>query len=201
MPDIGEPKWVYLSSLGEQSLAFHEEMANYFDAHPSINLVFQPGTFQIKLGAEKLSRIYKRTKIFFCNVEEAQKILGETSREVRVLAEKIHELGPEIVCITDGPDGAYAYSANPNGGELWFIPQYPDPAPPVDRTGAGDAFSSTFAIAIALGKSIPEALSWGPINSMSVVQYFGAQEGLLSRGKLEEYLANAPADYKPRLVS
>jgi sugar/nucleoside kinase (ribokinase family) len=78
---------------------------------------------------------------------------------------------------------------------------YPDPKPPVDRTGAGDSFSSTFTTALALGKDIPTALSWGPINSMSVVQYIGAQEGLLTREKLEQYLKNAPADYIPKKIS
>ena len=77
---------------------------------------------------------------------------------------------------------------------------YPDIAPPVDRTGAGDAFSSTFTAAITLGKTIPEALRWGPINSMSVVQYIGAREGLLSQEKLLEYLQKAPADYKVKEI-
>lgn len=73
---------------------------------------------------------------------------------------------------------------------------YPDPADPVDRTGAGDAFASTFTAAIALGFTPAEALAWGPINSMSVVQYIGAQKGLLSRAQLEEFLKNRPAEYK-----
>jgi sugar/nucleoside kinase (ribokinase family) len=71
----------------------------------------------------------------------------------------------------------------------------PDPADPVDRTGAGDAFASTFTSAIALGLTPAEALSWGPINSMSVVQHIGAQKGLLSRTELESYLANRPPEY------
>jgi sugar/nucleoside kinase (ribokinase family) len=40
-----------------------------------------------------------------------------------------------------------------------------------------------------------EALKRAPINSMSVVQKVGAQEGLLSRDTLEEFLTNAPAEY------
>jgi ribokinase len=78
---------------------------------------------------------------------------------------------------------------------------YPDPAEPVDRTGAGDSFASTFTAAIILGFSPDVALSWGPINSMSVVQYVGAQAGLLSREKLEEYLANRPAEYVATKIS
>ena len=80
------------------------------------------------------------------------------------------------------------------------MPPYPDPKPPFERTGAGDAFSSTFVVALALGLDIPSALRWAPINSMSVVQYVGAREGLLTREKLEEYLAKAPKDYEPKKI-
>jgi len=76
------------------------------------------------------------------------------------------------------------------------MPMYPDPAPPVDRTGAGDSFSSTLTSFLAKGLPVQEALRRAPINSMSVVQYIGAQEGLLSKKKLEQFLENAPADYK-----
>ena len=102
-----------------------------------------------------------------------------------------------MAVITDGPKGAYA----DDGNEVWFITMYPDSKAPVDRTGAGDAFASTFTSAIALGKSIPEALSWGPINSMSVVQYIGAQEGLMPREQLEKHLADAPENYKPQKIA
>ena len=77
----------------------------------------------------------------------------------------------------------------------------PDPKPPLERTGAGDAFSSTVTSALALGKSLPEALSWGPINSMSVVQYVGAQKGLLTREALEKYLREAPESYWPQKIT
>jgi len=35
---------------------------------------------------------------------------------------------------------------------------------------------------------------------MSVVQYVGAQEGLLTQTKLEEFLNNAPEHYKPEKI-
>ena len=193
------PEWVYFSSVGEDSMDYHEDIAKWV-ADNDIKMAFQPGTFQISLGYEKLKFIYESCELFFCNKEEAQRILSSESHEIRELAEGIHALGPNIVCITDGPNGAYALDKRDSKDELWFMPMYPDPKPPVDRTGAGDAFSSTFTSALALGKDVGEALSWGPINSMSVVQYVGAQEGLLSREKLEEYLANAPADYKAKQV-
>ena len=108
----------------------------------------------------------------------------------------IHGLGPKIVVITDGPQGAYAS----DGRHAWFMPAYPDPKPPFERTGAGDAFSATFVAILALGKSVPDALMRAPINSMSVVQHIGARAGLLTMFELEEYLRRAPNDYEPRPI-
>jgi ribokinase len=187
-----EVSWMYLSSLASNSLPYHMEIAEYLKKHPETKLAFQPGTFQISLGTEKLRDIYAHTHVFFCNLEEAQKILNVETKDIKELAKGLHNLGPKIVAISDGPNGAYAS----DGTNIWYTPIYPDTAPAVDRTGAGDAFASTFTAALGLGKSIPEALAWGPINSMSVVQYVGAQKGLLSREKLEELLKNAPESYK-----
>lgn len=103
-------------------------------------------------------------------------------------------LGPKIVVITDGPKGAYAY----DGQNMYQQAPYPDPKPPFERTGAGDAFASTTTAAIGLGKDLPTALQWGAINSMSVVQQVGAQKGLLTREKIEEYLKSAPAEFQTK---
>jgi len=35
--------------------------------HPEMKVVFQPGTFQMKLGTEVLKDIYANTYAFFCN--------------------------------------------------------------------------------------------------------------------------------------
>ncbi len=192
------PQWVYFSSVGENGLPYHHDIAQWVRDN-NIKLVFQPGTFQIRTGNEALKDVYHNTELFFCNVEEARDILEPVlgvesveEMEVKDLMKEIHARGPKIVSITDGPSGAYAY----DGTDAWFMPIYPDPKPPLERTGAGDSFASTFTTAIILGKSVPEALAWGPINSMSVVQHIGAQAGLLSREKLEEYLKNAPESYK-----
>lgn len=197
LPSLPEVSWMYLSSLADHSLPYHLEIIEYLKNHPNIKFAFQPGTFQIKLGTEQLKDIYERTEIFFCNVEEAEKILNIQTKDITTLISNMHKLGPKIVVISDGPKGAHAS----DGINIWSIPMFPDKTPPVDRTGAGDAFSSTFTVALALGKSIPEALTWAGVNSMSVVQEIGAQKGLLSREKLEEYLKNAPAEYQAKKLN
>jgi len=193
--DIPEPKWIYLSSLASNSTAYHLEIAEYLKQHPSVKLAFQPGTFQMKLGTETLKDIYAHTEVFFCNYEEAQRILKTEEKDKMTLMKNLHALGPKIVVMTDGIKGAYAY----DGTDAWFMPVYPQE--PFERTGAGDAFASTFTTALLLGKTIPEALMWAPINSMSVVLQVGAQKGLLTQAQIEEFLAKAPEDYKPKKIN
>lgn len=190
------PDWIYLSALDETAWQLHLDTLSYLEEHPETKLVFQPGTFHFEWGTEKLKDIYARTHIVILNREEAADVTGKSVQSVPELARGLHELGPKVVVITDGADGAYAS----DGVKLEKMPNYPDPADPYDRTGAGDAFASAFVAALAHGESLETALRWAPINSMSVVQHVGAQEGLLNREQIEKYLAEAPADYEPTLV-
>jgi sugar/nucleoside kinase (ribokinase family) len=191
LPDIGAPKWVYFSSVNETAFPFHNVVADYLDAHPDIQFAFQPGKFEIKLGKEKLSRLYKRTNIFFCNVEEAKTILGDGKTEIKDLLLGIHLLGPQAVVITDGPKGAYG--ADKTG--LYFAPPFNPEEMAFERTGAGDAFASATTSALALGKTLSEALAWGAVNGMSVCRYVGAQKGLLTQEQIQAELSKKP-DYK-----
>lgn len=198
LPDFATPpRYIYFSSIGDHGIEHHFEIARYVKANPETKLVFQPGTFQIKLGPEKLKELYEVTEIFFCNKEEAQEILNSTEGDVPTLIRDFKKLGPKMPVITDGPNGAYVVDEH---DQAWHMPMYPDPADPVDRTGAGDSFSSTFTAAIAMGLTPAEALTWGPINSMSVVQHIGAQAGLLTKEALLAYLANAPEEYKAQQI-
>lgn len=186
------PKWIYLSSLSANSLPYHHALVELLSLYPQIQLAFQPGTFQMSLGVEALRPLYERSSFFVCNIEEAMRILKlDSEPPIKELLTAVHALGPKIVVITDGAQGAYAY----DGNRYMRVPMYPDPKAPVERTGAGDSFASTVVAALALGKPLEEALLWGPINSMSVVQEIGAQKGLLTRKQLEEYLAEAPESY------
>lgn len=188
--DMPAPKWIYLTSMGSTSEPFHHEIIKYLEKNPEVKFAFQPGTFQMKLGKEKLADVYKRADIFFCNVEEAQRILGTEEKDFKKLMDMLSSLGPKNIAMTNGIEGAYAF----DGGKYFFMPVYPHE--PYERTGAGDAFASTITAMMAKGKTLKEALLYAPINSMSVVQHVGAQKGLLSLEKIEEFLNKAPENYK-----
>ena len=188
------PDWVYLGVLGEKTWPLHEALLKYLDSNPSIKLIFQPGMYHLMWEAEKVAPFYKRAELVIMNREEAAQVTGKDRESIPGLMQALHDLGVQVAVVTDGADGAYAS----DGSKILFMRNYPDPQPPYDRTGAGDAFASTIAAALALGEPLETALLWAPINSMSVVQKLGAQAGLLHRDEIERYLAEAPEDYVPK---
>lgn len=188
------PRWVYFSSISQHALLYHDQVADWLDERPEVKLAFQPGTFQMEAGTERLKRIYARSEVLVMNREEAANVGGGKHEDIHDLFNHLHQLGPKIVVITDGPKGAYAS----DGTNRFEMPLYPDPAPPIDRTGAGDSFASTFVAALIKGNSLEGALQWAPINSMSVVQKVGAQAGLLNEKQLEHFLRVSPAWYRPK---
>lgn len=191
-----KPKWIYFSSISKNALEFHDEMIESLNRHPEIKLAFQPGTFQMEIGAERLKHVYARAELVAVNKEEAAYVTGGKIDDIHDLFDKLHALGPKIVVISDGPKGSYAS----DGENRFKMPLYPDPAPPLERTGAGDAFTSTFVAAIMKGNTIEGALQWAPITSMNVVQHVGAQAGLLTERELSDLLVKAPDWYKPERI-
>jgi ribokinase len=189
------PKWIYLSSLGANTEKFHAEITEYVRTHEDVQLAFQPGTFQLKAG-EMLTDLYKHTSVICMNKEEAEGLLGGEEYDIKKLLDGLEALGPKTIIITDGPLGAYMKYDN----TYFNMPLYPDIAPPLERTGAGDAFFSTFIAYLAKGYDAPYAIRRAPINAMNVVQHIGAQEGLLSEEVIEEYLKKAPGNYKLEIL-
>lgn len=195
LPDLGSPKWVYLSSLASHTEAFHGEITDYARAHPDVKFAFQPGTFQLKLGSA-IDELYKQTDVLCMNKEEAEALLDVYTDDMKVLLDGLEKKGPSIVIVTDGHKGSFMKYEN----SYFNMPIYPDIAPPLERTGAGDAFFSTFIAYLAKGYDAPYAIKRAPINSMSVVLHVGAQEGLLHEDAVEEYLKKAPADYTLKIL-
>jgi sugar/nucleoside kinase (ribokinase family) len=187
-PFSEQPKWLYFSSAGDE--AFQNSVGRYC-ADNRVKLAFQPNTDQIDFGYAALKDVYAATEIFICNKEEAQQILGSQESEIKKLLDGIRALGPKIAVITDGRNGASVQ----NDKGSWSVPMYPDPAPPVSRTGAGDVTASTTVAYIAKGMEPQDALLRGMINSAAGVQAIHAQLGTLTAEQIEEWYAKRPADF------
>jgi len=184
------PRWLYLSSVGCQT-SHYVTILKWLRAVPTVRFAFQPGTFEIAQGVRSLAGLYRRADVLVCNREEAVEIGGGDHADMANLLECLRRLGPETVVVTDGPAGAYAC----DGTHRYFVPSLPDRSPPIDRTGAGDAFTSTLVAALAKGRPLAEALTWAPVNARTVVREVGSQTGLLTEKALVDELAAAPPSY------
>lgn len=190
LPKFAEPpQWLYFSAAGDVEF---QNMIGRYCVENHVKLAFQPNTEQLKMVPETLKDVYQAAEIFFCNKEEAQDILrmpGEL--DVKKLMEGIRALGPKIVIVTDGPKGANVL----DDSGAFHIPMYPDPAPPVSRTGAGDTTASTTVAYIFKGLAPKDALMRGMINAAAGVQAIHCQLGILTAEQIEEWYAKRPADF------
>lgn len=176
--------WVYYTSLGEGHIAFERNLLAYLKRHSKAQLLFNPGTHQLRRGARGLASILKRTNILVVNTQEAELLLEETeTHPIPSLLARLQRKGPNMIVITDGDKGSWVRDQQ---GIHWFIPIFPGEAK--ERTGAGDAYATGFVNALIDGKDIPEAMRWGNANSWNVVRHIGPQAGLLTKETLGRVL-------------
>lgn len=179
-------KYVYITSLGTKWHHAYENMLKFAKEQNAV-ITFNPGNPQFKDGKEIVEKVMKETEILFLNKEEAELLLfnhyGEKDDDsegyIERLAKKLQKLGPKIVVITNGKEGSYCLDEN---GKFYDQPM--QPGEPVERTGAGDAYTAGFLAATMHGLSIPERMTWGSHNAASVVQQIGAEAGLLTEEEM-----------------
>lgn len=180
LPKFKPSKWIYLTSMGKNHMNLHRELLAYVKK-TGVKLGFNPGTHQLKQGLEKLRPLLQVTTVLFVNKEEAKRIVGEIA-DMKELLMAVRHVGPQVVVITDGDKGSYAY----DGLTFWKCGITSTPV--VERTGAGDSFATAFLAAMILEKDVPEAMRWGTMNSGSVITKVGPQAGLLTRAQMDAWL-------------
>jgi len=183
---LPKTKWLYLSEMG----GGYERVYRSIGARVRDNgmkLGINPGSIQIEEKKKFLYDVFKQTHVLFLNREEAQAVAKEKIMDVRHLATTLFKMGPSIVVITDGKNGAYSF----DGEELRFCPIFPGKAK--EATGAGDGFATGFMAALMEGNKPQEGLRWGSVNSMSVVAHVGPQKGLLSSSEIKKKLKARPS--------
>ena len=103
--------------------------------------------------------------------------------EAKAAAVALCELGVGTAILTLGERGALL--AQPGGTEL--LPAFE--VTPVDTTAAGDAFVGGFGVALAEGRSLPEAVRWGNAAGALATTKLGAQPSLPTRQMVKRLLA------------
>jgi sugar/nucleoside kinase (ribokinase family) len=183
-PELGPTKWVYYTSMGKEHYVLHEPLINYVKSN-SVNLSFNPGTYQLKEGLSVLEPIMQISSVFAVNKEEARELVGDI-RDMKILLSEVKKHCKGIVVITDGAEGSYAT----DGQKFYKLGIFS--CPRVEMTGAGDAYATGFVAALFYGKDMPSAMAWGSVNAASVIQKIGPQAGLLKKDELEKILSDHP---------
>lgn len=188
-------RWLYVSS-GKIPLPALENIFDYFYKQKTL-IVFSPSKCLIEAGVKKLNPLLMKSKAVILNREEAACLTGEDYGDDRKIFKKLDQLTPGIAVMTDGPrgvlvsDGFNIYQAG-----VFFAGNEKEEKV-IDRTGAGDAFSSGFIAGLIHKKekcekglcrinNIEYAIRLGSANAASVVEHIGAKNGILTKLDFEK---------------
>jgi ribokinase len=105
----------------------------------------------------------------------------------QAITDRLSRLEIKTLIITLGAKGALLVDA----GKRILIPPFKVTA--VDTTAAGDAFVGGFAVALAEGRSLEEAVRWGNASGALAATKMGAQPSLPGRHAVEDLVNTAGA--------
>lgn len=191
--DFEKSNWAYFAFSGRNFEPVLDQLVATVKKK-KVLLGYNPSTYELMGGIEKLLHILAASHVLFVNKEEAQSLVSPSqSDKPENLVRKLAEFGPKIVVLTDGPQGAYAF----DGEHVWFIESFPGKL--VERTGTGDSFAAAFIAGLFYESDPRQGLRWGAANAASVIQKVGAQAGLLTKKELEQILSDNP-DFQAREI-
>jgi sugar/nucleoside kinase (ribokinase family) len=185
------PAWIYLTSVGENALAYEHQILEWLGENPTVKLAFRPGTAQLEAGLDRLAPLCARADVLIIGDDDARRLVGGAGTPVEALLDALVARGPERVVVPRRDGGALAEDRVGR----YRVDGFPDPTPVYERTGADDAFAATVVAGLVAGRPLEVALRRAPVNAMSVTHEIGAQAGLLREDELEASLAEAPASF------
>jgi len=161
-------KWLYLSSLMGKSFETQKKVATILKKRGT-KIAFNPSSYLIK--TENLDRLLKICDIVVLNKEEARMLVGNREKD---LLKGMGKLTDAIAVITD-KDKLISCSQ----GHRRYVLMPNKNVKVVERTGAGDAFASGFVAGQIAGRTVPESLILGLMESEAVITNFGAKNNLI----------------------
>jgi sugar/nucleoside kinase (ribokinase family) len=198
---IKNAKLLYIAPLNGDSNKQLDDLVKYAKENNTI-VCFNAGTTGIKKGYNYLKKILELADVVVMNKEEASMATGirlrQDTKDIKYSQELIHPDLKEmfrklkvsdyqVIVITDGCHGAYAYS----GIKYFYCPCFNGPV--TSTLGAGDAFASTFCAGMSkFNLDIAKSLIAASINSAGVVSKFGATQGLLNFDEITQKMNENP---------
>ena len=171
--------WMFLDSLGGHYDLL--EKAVNWAVQNNIKLATNPGGKELNHGLDKLKPLFKHFSVVIMNKEEAAKLTGINYKKEEEIFKLMDDIIDGIFVMTKGPEGVTV-----SDGKNIYSAGIPN-SPVVERTGAGDAFSSGFVVEYIKSGDVTKAIQAGTANASSVVTKFGAKEGILKNGEKSQW--------------
>jgi len=172
---LKKAKWFYLAPLSGKASKLTKDIVD-FAYKNKIKIAFNPGNSQLSLSIATLKAILKKIDILFLNQEEASLLTKIPYKQKREIFKKLDKMCSGITII--GSSKGTLISDNKN------LYQTKTPIIKiVDKTGAGDAFTSGFVSGFIKKEDIEYAIQLGIANSTSCMQQRGAKQGLLKKNE------------------
>ncbi|MFA6602707.1 MAG: carbohydrate kinase family protein [Candidatus Shapirobacteria bacterium] len=170
--------WFYITSL-EGNFSLLEKVIG-FCRENKIKIALNPGHRELAMR-QNLLPLLPYVDFLLVNRTESETLTNLSFSNPKFFSSLL-SLKVPIIALTNGRLGAHILTSE----STLFSPI--KNIKPVDETGAGDAFGSTFVAALNFHLPLNEALSWAITNSASVVSYLGAKAGLLTLSELNQSL-------------
>jgi sugar/nucleoside kinase (ribokinase family) len=174
---LEETKWFYIASL-EGNVDLLTKVIEK-STEKGIKIALNPGSRELK-EKEKLLSVFPKIEALILNLEEASLFTGQ--REENLVLQKIAQIGPKIIVVTQGKKGAHLF----NQERHLFSEAFEHET--VDELGAGDGFSAGFVSGLVKGLSFQESLKMGMANGASVVTKIGSKPGLLDEKGMQVWM-------------
>ena len=163
----------YLTGLTGEGFETELEITKFLEQQKKDHIIcYNPSSYLIE-SEPRIYDIIKRISVIIVNVDEAQTLTQK--QKIKEVLRALYDLGPQVVVVTAGNLGSYAY----DGSKEYRSQAVPTKV--VDSTGAGDSFAATFFYFYSKGYGINKAMRYASINSASVVSTRGVGDGLLYR--------------------
>ena len=198
---IRKARLLYIAPLNGDSNKVLDDIVK-FAKENNTYVCFNAGTTGLKKGYNYLKKILEYAQIVVLNKEEASMATGiqlrqDTKEEkfshrlvhpdLKAMFTKLKVSEYQIIVITDGSHGAFAY----DGKKYYYCPCFDGPV--TSTLGAGDAFASTFCAALEkFNADIEKSLIAASVNSGGVVSKFGATAGLLTFDEILKRMDDNP---------
>lgn len=184
LSNLRQTKNIYIASLSGNWLTEIKKIFSLVKVNGP-RIFWNPGMTQYLQGVKKIAPYLKKVSVLASNKDEAIELVMTSSWHKHLghkflnnpenLIKIIHSFGPRVVVITLGSSGVIAYD-----GQKIYRRAIIEKRKPVDTTGVGDIFNSSFAAGMVLfSNNINKSLELGLLNTAAKVAHIGAQNGLI----------------------